>query len=129
MTDTLAARLRSGVYGINRIALCSEAADALDAQAAELDQWRNMVWALARVLNCLPSTYADANAHVYKAAEKQAAEIAALRDVLSYAEAALADIGDADREPGDDLAWCEARAAEALPRVRAALRKEQEAAK
>ena len=48
-------------------------------------------------------------------------EIDRLRDTLAYAEAALADIGDADREPGDDLAWCEARAAEALPRVRAHL--------
>ena len=48
-------------------------------------------------------------------------EIERLRDTLTYAEAALADIGDADREPGDDLAWCEARAAEALPRVRAVL--------
>jgi hypothetical protein len=37
---------------------------------------------------------------------------------LAYAEAALSDIGDADREPGDDLAWCENRAAEALPRIR-----------
>lgn len=46
-------------------------------------------------------------------------EIERLRDTLAYAEAALADIGDADREPGDDLAWCEARAAGALPRVRA----------
>lgn len=49
------------------------------------------------------------------------AEIQRLRDTLAYAEAALSDIGDADREPGDDMAWCEARAAEALPRVRAAL--------
>ena len=40
---------------------------------------------------------------------------------LEIAEAALADIGDADREPGDDVAWCEARAAEALPEVRAVL--------
>ncbi|GEM_PF-6783336 len=45
----------------------------------------------------------------------------ALRHALEIAEAALADIGDADREPGDDVAWCEARAAEALPTVRAAL--------
>jgi len=37
---------------------------------------------------------------------------------LVYAEAALSDIGDADREPGDDLAWCENRAAQALPRIR-----------
>ena len=49
------------------------------------------------------------------------AEPVAWREVLLFAEAALADIGDADREPGDDLAWCEARAAEALPRVREAL--------
>jgi hypothetical protein len=37
---------------------------------------------------------------------------------LQYAEAALSDIGDAEREPGDDLAWCENRAAQALPRIR-----------
>jgi len=41
-----------------------------------------------------------------------------LLDVLSYAECALGDIGDAEREPGDDLEWCEERAAEALPRIR-----------
>ena len=45
----------------------------------------------------------------------------ALRGALKTAEAALADIGDSDREPGDDLAWCEARAAQALPAVRKAL--------
>jgi len=42
-------------------------------------------------------------------------------EALGVAEAALSDIGDADREPGDDVAWCERRAADALPRVRAAL--------
>lgn len=41
---------------------------------------------------------------------------------LRLAEAALADIGDADREPSDDVAWCEQRAAQALPAVRSALR-------
>jgi len=40
---------------------------------------------------------------------------------LELAEAALADIGDAEREPGDDLAWAEARAAQDLPRIRAIL--------
>jgi hypothetical protein len=45
----------------------------------------------------------------------------AARATLGIAEAALADIGDADREPGDDLAWCEQRAAQALPAVRAFL--------
>jgi hypothetical protein len=48
-------------------------------------------------------------------------EIDKLRDGLLCAEAALSDIGDAAREPGDDLAWCEQRAAKALPCVRAAL--------
>jgi len=40
---------------------------------------------------------------------------------LELAEAALADIGDAERESGDDLAWAEARAAQVLPRIRAVL--------
>ena len=44
-----------------------------------------------------------------------------LRNALELAEAALSDIGDANREPGDDLAWCEARAAKDLPAIRAAL--------
>jgi len=40
---------------------------------------------------------------------------------LELAEATLADIGDAEREPGDDLAWAESRAAQDLPRIRAVL--------
>jgi hypothetical protein len=43
---------------------------------------------------------------------------------LELAEAALADISDAgcfQREPGDDLAQAEARAAQDLPRIREAL--------
>ena len=46
---------------------------------------------------------------------------AQLLEALELAEAGLADIGDADREPGDDLAWCERRAAEPLPVIRAAI--------
>ena len=42
-------------------------------------------------------------------------------EALVTAEAGLADIGDADREPTDDLAWCEARAAQALAKPRAAI--------
>ena len=49
------------------------------------------------------------------------AELLTLYSALHTAEAALADIGDADRNPGDDVAWCEARAARALPQVRAAI--------
>lgn len=42
---------------------------------------------------------------------------------LQEAECALGDIGDADREPEDDIEWCEKRAAEALPKVRETLNK------
>lgn len=48
-------------------------------------------------------------------------EIEQLRKALFIAEAALSDIGDADREDGDDISWCENRAAAALPVVRTAL--------
>ena len=37
------------------------------------DEWRELFWSVARALNCLPSTYVDGNAHVYKQAEKYAA--------------------------------------------------------
>lgn len=46
----------------------------------------------------------------------------ALVKALRTAEAALSDIGDAEREEGDDLAWCEGRAAKALPLIRPVLR-------
>jgi hypothetical protein len=42
-------------------------------------------------------------------------------EALMIAEAALADIGDADRELSDDVAWCEERAARALAAPRAAI--------
>ena len=44
-----------------------------------------------------------------------------LRAAIKMAEAALADIGDSDHEPPDDLAWCERRAQQSLPVVRFAL--------
>ena len=62
------------------------------------------------------------DAAVNYAAAVSAADNAALRLALKTAEAALADIGDATREPGDDLEWCERRAAQALPAVRKALK-------
>jgi len=52
------------------------------------------------------------------------ARVAELERALHTAEAALADIGDADREPGDDVAWCERRAADALPSIRSVLSKD-----
>ncbi len=57
----------------------------------------------------------------YRTQYEMLGRIAAKDAALVIAEAALSDIGDADREPGDDLAWCERRAAQALPVVRAAM--------
>lgn len=58
-------------------------------------------------------------------ARAEVAKLRVERDTLKAAakkaEAALADIGDSDHEPTDDLAWCEQRAQEALPVVRFAL--------
>ncbi len=68
-------------------------------------------------INAVRLAYVEAVAR----AESAEASLARVVDALRTAEAALADIGDADREPEDDVAWCEARAAEALPKVRAAL--------
>ncbi|WP_139291339.1 hypothetical protein [Paracoccus sp. SM22M-07] len=51
-----------------------------------------------------------------------ALEVERLKADLRFAEAALADIGDVEREDGDDLPWCERRAAKALPRIRATIR-------
>lgn len=58
---------------------------------------------------------------VGEARKQDEALIRQMLDVLVIAEAGLADIGDADREPGDDLAWCEARAAQALREPREAI--------
>lgn len=76
---------------------------ALDAMTAERD-------ALAEELSAFRAS-----------SDIRGANCELMIQALREAEAALADIGDADREPGDDVAWCEARAAKALPSVRAAL--------
>jgi hypothetical protein len=54
------------------------------------DQWRSTVWSVARALNCLPSSYADANGHVLRAAEKLTAERDALRAACKNARDILA---------------------------------------
>lgn len=71
---------------------------------------------------CEPCMNAKADEHndfVSKWAPRT--ELESVRAALTTAEAALSDIGDATRCPGDDLSWCEKRAAEALPIVRSAL--------
>lgn len=94
----------------NRRACVSSAAEALRAEVAEARDG----WHMANGTADLAMKHRDA-------AEARAARLA---EALRVAEAALADIGDADREPGDDVAWCERRAAQALPTARAALEQE-----
>ena len=60
-------------------------------------QWRSTVWAVARALSCLPSTYADANGHVLKAAEKLTAERDELKAEVERLKAQLAERKDAAR--------------------------------
>lgn len=72
--------------------------------------------------DCAPTGYAAPERYALRVhLTAQDALMAQLAGALFEAEAALSDIGDADREPGDDVAWCEARAAQALPVARAAL--------
>ena len=68
--------------------------------------------------NKAPEAIAAWNRRASQAAPAPSALVKALRT----AEAALSDIGDAEREEGDDLAWCEGRAAKALPLIRPVLR-------
>lgn len=55
------------------------------------DEWRELFWSVARALNCLPSTYVDGNAHVYKQAEKYAA-IATAAPVAQLSDPPEADM-------------------------------------
>ena len=116
-------------------------ADGLDAHAKEVEQSNGRIVFVALTLQEVSRTTAELRrlaeveydwmAHredlerlideLIDENELLKAQRDALLEALKYAEAGLADIGDADREPGDDLAWCEARAAEALPRIRAAI--------
>lgn len=59
----------------------------------QADQWRTTVWAVARALNCLPSTFSDANGHVLRAAEKLTAERDELKAELERLCAQVATVG------------------------------------
>ena len=83
----------------------------IEALRAEVEEAREG-WHMANGTADLAMKHRDA-------AEAQAERLA---EALRIAEAALEDIGDADREPGDDVAWCERRARLGLRRVRDTLR-------
>jgi hypothetical protein len=70
----------------------AQSVNTAPALLAEVELWSGMVWALARVLNCLPSVYSDANQHVYKKAKevvedraRLAAEVDRLNTALEVA--------------------------------------------
>lgn len=64
--------------------ICTEAADLIERQAAELERWKATVWAVARALNCLPSTFSDGNGHVLKAAIKHMADARRYQWLLAH---------------------------------------------
>lgn len=68
-------------------ALLDEAVTGLQGMASDFQNCKELIWALARELKCLPSTFSDANGHVLKAAialnaerDRLAAEVQALRE-------------------------------------------------
>lgn len=99
---------------------CQLAADLLAAQQAEIERLHAQ-FEVAEAARFAAVSKAQWQAVTNRELNERADETARLHAALALAEAALADIGDADRKPGDDLAWCEARAAQDLPAVRAAL--------
>lgn len=52
------------------IKAAGELGQAIIAVKHDLEQWKATLWAVARELDCLPSTFSDANGHVLKAAIK-----------------------------------------------------------
>lgn len=60
--------------GAEQIAMQDEILAHLQRDAAELANWKATVWAVARELDCLPSTFSDANGHILKAAIKHMAD-------------------------------------------------------
>ena len=90
--------------------------DLYDALSAERDALRDD--------NRILRTEKHADAEAIATLRDINAENDRLRAALKISEAALSDIGDAHREEGDDLAWCERRAAKAIPIARAALKGE-----
>lgn len=99
----------------------------LTERRAEVDRLNKLAEAISRDCNECANARNSQQARADRAEEALAesrardSKVAELVEAAHKAEAALADIGDADREPGDNLAWCEDRAAQALPSLRAAL--------
>lgn len=63
------------------------ARDATIAQQAErirelegmVNQWCSVVWRVAKHVGCLPSSFADGNEHIVRAAEQQAEQLSAAK--------------------------------------------------
>lgn len=103
-----------------------------DQQATDAQACKELIWALARELNCLPSTFSDANGHVLKAAialnserDRLVAEAEALRVQVRQADergdlatrrahAALNALEQIHKLPGEDCAVYRGMALSAL---------------
>ena len=98
----------------------------IEALRAEVERLRSMTAVTMGVGSGDGTLFVHGDYDSIKAAQALVFRAERLKEALRVAEAALADIGDADRELGDDLAWCERRAAEPLPMIRALLRDREE---
>lgn len=100
-----------------------EAWSAVDSKAGW--EWKKRAEQAEAEVSALRAEREVIGAETVKYAEKSGrleAKVDRLTEALRIAEAALADIGDADREPGDDVEWCERRASLGLRKVRDTLR-------
>ncbi len=114
-----------------------EKATSLICLQQSVNSWKNAAYAMAEkvmkadkeisqlrndtIHNC--NTALSITTQQVKKINDLTSECESLLSALKLAEAALSDIGDADREPGDDLAWCERRAAKDLKTIRSAITK------
>ncbi len=57
-------------------------------------QWQAVLWAVARELNCLPSTFSDGNAHVLQAAINLNSDLASHADALGGLVSAVAGVDE-----------------------------------
>lgn len=64
--------------------------------AADAQNCQNLIWALARELKCLPSTFSDANGHVLKAAIALNAERDRLAEEVEALRAEVAKLTEPD---------------------------------
>lgn len=83
-----------GVFTADQLTAHTRAAvrAALEVQRQDLQNCLELIWALGRELNCLPSTFSDSNGHILKAAIKLNAERDDLRQEVERLWAELGQL-------------------------------------